>query len=169
MTRTASSPGAKPAPADHEAGRLRSFLRWILLLELVGIEAELLLSGHTADFWQSIPVALIAAALAVLAWDAAVRRPAPVYCWRAVMLLFLLSGFLGAFLHYRAKAEFQFEVNPSLQGTALFWEAVKSLSPPTLAPGVMIQIGLLGLAWAHRHPALRDSWGKQEHVSEART
>jgi hypothetical protein len=70
------------------------------------------------------------------------------------MVLFILSGFIGLFQHYRAKAEFQLEVNPSLQGKALFWEAAKSLSPPTLAPGVMIQMGLLGLVWSYRHPSL---------------
>jgi hypothetical protein len=26
--------------------------------------------------------------------------------------------------------------------------------PPVLAPGIMIQLGLLGLAWTWRHPAV---------------
>jgi hypothetical protein len=135
--------------------RLRTFLLIVLVLEILGIGAELLLVGHYADPWQWLPIALMAMALPVLAWAALAGRAAPVRCMQVLMTLFLLSGVIGTVQHYRAKAAFQLEVNPSLQGSALFWEAMKSISPPALAPGVMIQMGLLGLVYAHRHPALR--------------
>ena len=37
---------------------------------------------------------------------------------------------------------------------ALFWKAMAAKTPPALAPGAMTQLGLLGLAYAFRHPAL---------------
>jgi hypothetical protein len=73
------------------------------------------------------------------------------------MLLFVLSGATGIVLHCRAKIEFKREVDPSLGGVGLFWEAMKSQAPPALAPGVMIQMGLLGLAYIYRHPGLEKS------------
>jgi hypothetical protein len=132
---------------------LRRFLSIILFLELIGIGTELLLSAHTADPWQWVPLVLVALGTLALGWSSLNPRPASLRALRGLMTLFILSGFLGLYQHFRAKMEFQLEVNPSLQGTALFWEAAKSLSPPTLAPGIMIQMGLLGFAYAYRHPA----------------
>lgn len=141
--------------ASSDFARVRGVLFLILLFELLGIGAELLLLGHTENPWQWVPLTLILAGLLVLGWCAVDRRAAPIRSLQVLMVLFVLSGFIGFLQHYRAKKEFQLEVNPSLQGSALIWEAIKSQSPPTLAPGVMIQMGLLGLAYAHRHPVLR--------------
>jgi hypothetical protein len=143
------------APSD--TARLRRFLLLILLAESLGIGAELLLTGHYEDPWQWAPLALLAGCCLTVLRCAARPAPAAVRALQALMALFILSGFVGLYLHFRAKAEFQLEVNPSLQGVALYWEAAKSQSPPTLAPGIMIQMGLLGLAYAYRHPALRGS------------
>jgi hypothetical protein len=41
-----------------------------------------------------------------------------------------------------------------LAGWQLFWQAIRSKTPPALAPGVMIQLGLIGLAYTYRDPAL---------------
>ena len=135
--------------------RLRRMLLVILVLEMLSITAELLLIGHVEDTWQWLPIVLMAAALVVVAWHALVARATPVRAFQVLMVLFIVSGVIGAAQHYRAKEAFQLEVNPSLAGAALFWEAMRSHSPPALAPGIMIQMGLLGLAYAHRHPALR--------------
>ena len=143
----------RPSP---NLANLRRFLLLILITEMLGIGAELVLSGHTEDIWQWAPLALMGLALPAVAWAALNRyagRAAPVRAVQALMGLFILSGIIGTVLHYRAKAEFQMEVNPALSGAALFWEAMKSQSPPALAPGVMIQMGLLGLAWAHGRAA----------------
>jgi hypothetical protein len=145
-----------PTATSASAG-LRRFLLLILFLELIGIGAELLLSAHIADLWQWVPVVLIAAGILLLSWCALDHRLAPIRALQTLMTLFVLSGFLGLLLHFRAKMEFQLEVNPSLGGKSLIWEAARSISPPTLAPGIMIQMGLLGFAYAYRHPALRGS------------
>jgi hypothetical protein len=40
---------------------------------------------------------------------------------------------------------------------ALFWQAIRAKTPPLLAPGAMVQLGLLGLAYTYKHPLLQQS------------
>jgi hypothetical protein len=70
------------------------------------------------------------------------------------MVLFIVSGLAGFVLHYQGNREFQLEVNPSLDGLELFLKVIRAKAPPALAPGAMIHLGLLGLAYTYRHPAL---------------
>ena len=74
------------------------------------------------------------------------------------MVLCVVSGFLGVLLHYRGNVEFELEMYPDLSGWKLLKESMMGATP-ALAPGAMIQVGLVGLAWTFRHPALQ---GKQE-------
>jgi cation transport ATPase len=133
---------------------LRTFLLAVLIIGMAGTAAELLLIGHTEDTWQWAPLALCALCVVVLAWFAARRSAASLRALQAVMLLFIAAGVAGFVLHMQAKIEFQQEVNPSLAGMALYRKALESVSPPALAPSMMIQLGLLGLGFAYRHPAL---------------
>jgi hypothetical protein len=71
------------------------------------------------------------------------------------MLLFVLSGGVGIWFHYQATTEFQLEMDPALRGWALFRKAIVAKAPPALAPGAMIQLGLIGLAYTFKHPAFR--------------
>ncbi len=48
---------------------------------------------------------------------------------------------------------FELEMSPEVLGWALFREAIFGATP-ALAPGVMVQLGLLGLAFTIRHPSL---------------
>jgi hypothetical protein len=70
------------------------------------------------------------------------------------MILFVASGIAGIVFHYQANVEFQLEADPALRGTALAWKVLQAKTPPALAPGVMAQLGLIGLTYAYRHPAL---------------
>lgn len=145
----------------------------ILVTGMLGTAAELLLVSHTEDAWQWAPLVLIALALPVLAWHVATGA------WRAgavnakggaaslrvlhvLMVLFIASGLVGMWLHIGAKIEFKQESDPSLSGFALFYESLKSQMPPALAPGMMIQLGLMGLAYAYGHPALRSGRDNDE-------
>ncbi len=125
----------------------------ILLVGLSGTEAELLLLGHTEGAWQVSPIVLIAVSLVVLAWYGAAGRPASLRALRGVMALLLVSGIVGLWLHFAANVEWERESNPSLGGIALY-RAALSGAMPVLAPGTMIQLALLGLAFTYRHPAL---------------
>ena len=131
----------------------RRILLAILLLGIAGISAELLLIAHTEDLYQLIPLWL--AGLAVITVALVVLRPSAgtVRLFQAVMTLFLISGATGAYLHFQVNMEFQLEMDPALSGMALYRKAILAKTPPALAPGAMIQLGLIGLAYTFRHPA----------------
>jgi hypothetical protein len=70
------------------------------------------------------------------------------------MAAFLVSGVLGTWYHYTGNVEFELERTPELGGWALF-QAAMGGATPALAPGTMIQLGLIGLLFTFRHPARR--------------
>jgi hypothetical protein len=144
---------SKMSANEHEVtiNRLRGFLLALFIFGLLGAGGELLLLGHTEDFRQWIPLLLMSLSLIVLGWRAFDRRRASLRIFQIIMLLFVASGFVGMFLHYRANVEFELEMYPAMQGLELFWKAIKGATPPTLAPGAMIQLGLLGLAYTYRY------------------
>jgi hypothetical protein len=115
--------------------------------------AELLLLQHTGSVWELIPLVLIALALVILTWHAITQHPAGVRAVQGVMGLFLLAGVAGIALHYQSSMEFKLETNPALSGWALFWAVISAKTPPALAPGAMIQLGLLGLSYTYQHPS----------------
>ena len=125
------------------------------MLGVVGTGAELLLLGHTEDLWQWVPLVLMAASLVALGWRVAARGARSLRVFRGTMFLLVLSGFVGLWLHYDGNAEFELEMYPDLQGFELFRESVTGATP-TLAPGTMLGLGLLGLLYTYRHPALVD-------------
>jgi len=126
----------------------------------VGSTTELILLAHTEDWRQWIPLILLAAALSALAWHWLSRSAMSTQALRWLMLAFVVSGLAGIYLHFQGSAEFKLESNPKLGGMALFWEAIRSKAPPLLAPGAMVQLGLLGLVYTYKHPAL-GGWNKK--------
>jgi len=132
----------------------RTLLLGIFLIGAGGIATELWLLGHYEEFEQIIPLGL--AALGAVTIVAAKLKPVPltVRLVQAAMTLMVLSGLLGVWFHYQVTTEFQLEMDPSLRGWALFAKAIVAKAPPALAPGAMIQLGLIGLAYTFRHPAV---------------
>ena len=145
-------------PSELRTGDLAVVLRHLLLgivvLGAVGLEVELLLLEHYESAWQFTPLVLLGVVLvsAALVW----RRPSPssVRFFQALMVLCVAAGAVGVFLHYSGNVEFELEREPLLRGLSLFWEAARGATP-ALAPGAMAQLGLLGLVYTYRHPALR--------------
>jgi len=132
----------------------RRILLAILVVGIAGISLELWLLAHTEDIYMLIPLVLAGAGL-VMAAVVAVRPSAgAIRLFQAVMALFLLSGVVGMWLHFQVNMEFQVEMDPALSGLALFQKAIVAKTPPALAPGAMIQLGLIGLAYTFRHPGL---------------
>ena len=76
------------------------------------------------------------------------------FLFGAIMALCVLAGVVGVVQHYLGNAEFERESDPTLEGLTLFWTAVRGATP-ALAPGAMAQLGVVGLLFAWRHPALR--------------
>ena len=77
--------------------------------------------------------------------------PAAAAAVQVTMAAFVAAGLAGFYFHYRANVEFQLEGDPTLEGRALLMKALEAKAPPALAPGVMIQLGLVGLAYTFRH------------------
>lgn len=134
--------------------RLRRFLLLIFVLGVIGSAVELLLLGHTEDWRQWVPLALFLLSFPVLLFHAIVRRALTLRILQATMLMFVISGVVGCWFHYQAKREFKLETNPSLAGWELVREAIfTGTMPPVLAPGMMIQLGLIGLAYGYCRPS----------------
>ena len=129
----------------------------LLVLGLVGIGTELILMAHYEDSWQLTPLVLIAAALVVVGWHLIQSGPAALRALQAAMALCIVAGAIGVILHYLGNLEFQLEMDPSQSHWSLFTKAMHAKVPPALAPGVMAQLGLLGLLYTFRHPGLRRS------------
>jgi hypothetical protein len=126
----------------------------LLGAEVIGVWVELLLISHWEDWWQRAPLVLLTLGLIVLCGHMICQNRISIRMFQVVMLLFVLSGVVGIWLHYDGRVEFRLELDPSLAGWKLFRAALTgSTTPPVLAPGVMIQMGCMGLACVYRHAA----------------
>ena len=137
--------------SGSKIARLRWFLLVLFVLGVVGTGIELLLLGHTEDVWQWAPLGLMAVSMAVLCWRLVDHRMVTLRLFQGTMMLFVVSGFVGLWLHYSGNVEFEREIYPTMEGFELFRAALTGATP-TLAPGTMLELGLLGLAYTYRHP-----------------
>jgi hypothetical protein len=126
--------------------RLRRHIQALVVLGVAGACIDLALLRHTEDWQQLVPFAVLLLALATLVWLRLAPGRAAVRSGRAAMLLLMAAGALGVALHYRGSMEFQRESDPSIGGLALVRKVMLAHSPPALAPGSMILLGLFGLA-----------------------
>jgi hypothetical protein len=143
----------------REAAAIAFIRRAILALVALGTIAmsiELLLIGHSEDTDQLIPLVVAALGLLAVVAVAVAPRVGTLRLLQFLMLTYMGTGVIGMTLHFKANAEFQREIDPSLGGQALFWKVVEATAPPALAPGVMVQLGLLGLVYTYKHPALSE-------------
>jgi hypothetical protein len=132
---------------------LRQLLLLLVFIGVVGLEVELALLRHAESFTQWIPhVALFIGLLSTAVVYFRPRRET-LKAFQVVMLAFLIVGILGVFLHLKGNVEFALERDSSLSGAKLLWKALRGATP-ALAPGALAQLGLLGLLFSYRHPAL---------------
>lgn len=136
----------------------------MLLFGLAGTIVELLLLEHYEDGWQFVPLFLIVVALGVLIWHRARPTAANVRALQALMALFVMAGPIGVGLHFRGAAEFQLEIDRSQPGWDVFKKVMTAKAPPVLAPGIMMLLGLVGLVYSYRHPALTGSVGASREM-----
>ena len=133
---------------------LRTWILAVLVFGLLGTMTELLLLRHYEDRAQYLPLALIGLALAFVAWHAARPSAVSVRALQAAMTLFLVAGIAGMVFHFQGAAAFQRELNPTQPSWDLVTKVMRAQTPPVLAPGMMLQLGLIGLIHTYRHPAL---------------
>jgi hypothetical protein len=128
---------------------IRRVILGVLLLGMGGSFAELVLLEHYIDFKQLIPLALLATGLTAVLVDLLAPREWTRMGFQFCMVFFIAAGLLGVVFHYQGSRAFQLEMDPSLRGTALLLKVLHAKSPPTLSPGLMIQLGILGLGYAY--------------------
>lgn len=140
------------APLSSTRVPIRRLLLALVLFGALGLLAELLLLGHYDSPWKLAPLAVLVAAIGTGA--AAWRSPGArtIGAFRIVMLACVVVGAVGLALHYDGNLEFARERDPELSGLALLWKGLRGATP-ALAPGALAQLGLLGLVFAHDHPA----------------
>jgi hypothetical protein len=128
---------------------IRRVVLAVLLLGMAGLLVELALLAHYEDVKQQIPLALLAVGLVVVLVDLFLRRRWTGLLIQWVMVLFVGAGLLGVFFHFQGSRQFQIEMDPAMGGMELVWHVLRAKSPPTLSPGTMVQMGILGLGYAY--------------------
>ena len=134
---------------------LRRLLQALLALGIVSTMTDLVFLEHYEDVWMLIPLGALAASLTALIVSVVMESPWTVRLLQVMMASLVVTGMVGIVLHYRGSLEFQVDMDPTLSAGALFWKVMHMKAPPTLAPGALVQLGLLGLASTYRHPVLR--------------
>jgi hypothetical protein len=135
--------------------RLRGILLAVLLLAMVGTGVELLLLEHAETMSQLIPLLALVAGIVSAVGVMVGRTPGTIRILQVVMIAFVVSGGLGVYYHYKGNTEFELETYPTLGGFQLFKQSMMGAFP-ALAPGSMAWLGLLGLAYAYKHPWVRN-------------
>jgi hypothetical protein len=148
---------AQPKGSADPVGMLRLWILGVLVLGLLGTVVELVLLSHYEQPVQLVPVVLIVLALVVLAWHVMGHSASSLRVLMGLMVLFVLAGFAGFVAHFHGSAEFQLELEPSLSTWELLEKVLHAKAPPLLAPGMMMQLGLLGLAYVYSDKRYRRS------------
>jgi hypothetical protein len=139
---------------------MRKLILALLVAGMAGLLAELYLLDHYELLWQWAPILALLAGLALAVAVAVKPSPATLRPFQVVMTLFVLVGLVGVGLHLAGNLEFEREMDPSAGGLELFREALSGAFP-SLAPGALVQLGLLGLIHAWKHPVLGESGGDE--------
>lgn len=141
------------APATAATPRYRQLILALIVIGAAGLLLELVLLEHFEDPWQWAPVVTLGLSLVAAALTAARPTRGTIRFFQLVMLAALAFGAIGVFLHVDGNLEFELESAPDLAGWPLYWAALRG-AVPALAPGALAQLGLLGLLYTYRHPAI---------------
>jgi hypothetical protein len=141
---------ARPEPAALH--QLRRLVLAVVLLGTSGLLVELLFIEHLESWQQTVPLVALGAGFALGGLLAVRPGAAAIRAFQWLMSAFVVIGLAGLYLHYIGNVEFERERDPALDGIDLVWESLRGATP-ALAPGAMIQLGLLGFVFAFRHPA----------------
>ena len=142
-------PDYRPVTDDNRLSTISTLLFALLVLGMAGLLTELALLAHYEDAAQWIPIALLAAGLIVLSVERSLARGWTLLVFELTMVLVIAAGALGIYFHFQGSREFQLEMDPHMRGTTLIWHVLRAKSPPTLSPGSMVQLGVLGLGYAY--------------------
>lgn len=151
-------PSSPPAIAFIRRGLIAIFL-----FGATGTAIELVLLEHLDGWKQWVPVALLAIGVLVGTWVAVKPGAVGLRVFSALLWIYLVAGAVGTWFHYQGNVEWELERTPEIAGFALFKAAMEGATP-SLAPGTMIQLGLIGLLFTWRHP---ESARRDQHLPPA--
>lgn len=123
---------------------LRRVLVALFIFGAVGLLAELALLEHWGELRQWGPMVVLAASIPLAVLTLARPHRHTLLALRAGMLVMIGAGLLGLWFHLEGNLAFERELYPTHDVLPLLVEAFKGATP-TLAPGALIQLGLLGL------------------------
>jgi hypothetical protein len=124
---------------------MRKLLLLLFVAGAVGTAADLLLTGHFEGTLQLLPFGGLSLVTAGAAWWGMAGSPAARRAYQVTTVLLMVVGLMGLWLHFQANMEFEREISPTLAGWDLTWKALRGAAPPSLAPGMLVYLGLLGL------------------------
>ncbi len=140
---------------------LRRGILLIFVLGTVGLGTELLLLGHFAEWRQQVPLVLLVLGLILLGMRLLYRGATILRLFRLTMLAFVLAGLVGLWFHLNANMEFELEMYPTLSGLELLAKSLGG-AMPALAPGALVQLGLIGFLYTYHHPTLSREQTKED-------
>jgi len=154
MTAPSHDHGGQSPGQRRREWTIRSLLLVVVALGAVGLLTELLLLEHWIATPQLTPLVTLALVLGATATVA--RRPdrRTVRVFRLVMAWAVVAGLTGIGFHMRDNLAFEREVTPEAPTSSLAWHALHGATP-LLAPGSLVQLGLIGLVFTYGHPALK--------------
>lgn len=125
----------------------------LLAFGCVGLLGELVILEHYEELNQYAPLILLSLTTLTIVWHWIAGGRPSLRTLQVVSLFLIISGAVGVYFHLTGNIEATKEFEPDLAGLP-FWVDVIRGAAPSLAPGTMVQFGLLGLLYAYRHPAL---------------
>jgi predicted membrane channel-forming protein YqfA (hemolysin III family) len=140
----------QPLPEHPTAQTLRRFALALCLLGVVTTPIELVLMHHYNDKDQIMPFVFLG--LAAIGIVAAWFRPSAKVLRgvRVLMVLVVLGSGIGVMEHLKANYR---DATRGGGAAPNLIEMVLTGFAPLLAPGILAQVGLLGLAFTYKHPA----------------
>ena len=122
----------------------------------LGLLLELALLEHWMARPQLVPLAVLTLGIGSALMFALRPGHRTGALFRAVMGLAVLAGVAGIALHLSDNLAFEREIVPDADLAPLLWAAFHGATP-LLAPGSLVQLGLVGLVLTYGHPALQRS------------
>ncbi len=152
-TASASQANEGVSPPRDMAQLLRSIVLSITGFGVLGTLAELLLIGHTGELIRWLPYGLLLLSAIGILWMFISPTARALRVFQVLMIVVALSSVIGVWEHLQSSMKYQQQDYPDQTGLTLVWEAAKNANA-LLAPGVLAQVGFLGLAFTFRHPNL---------------
>jgi hypothetical protein len=125
--------------------RLRSFCRALAVVACSGALTELWLVEHTGSKLQWLPFGLCAVTIASVGLVSVRMTRRVVRGHRLLMVLVVIGGGYGVYVHLSHNMTFYREIQPSASPLAIWSEGLRGANP-LLAAGVLAMAGALGLA-----------------------